>query len=90
MIDIEKFKSAKMWIEKLANGVNPLNDELVKDDDLINNVHISRCLFYDPLLSGPLALNLHYEAILLPEPLVTVSFPQEYNHLLIGQSLQYR
>lgn len=46
MIDVEKLKSAKMWIEKLANGINPLNDELVKDDDLVNNVHISRCLFY--------------------------------------------
>ncbi len=46
MIDIEKLNSAKVWIEKLANGINPLNDELVKDDDLINNVHISRCLFY--------------------------------------------
>ena len=46
MIDVEKLNSAKAWIEKLANGINPLNDELVKDDDLINNVHISRCLFY--------------------------------------------
>ena len=46
MVDVEKLNSAKAWIEKLANGVNPLNDELVKDDDLINNVHISRCLFY--------------------------------------------
>ena len=46
MIDMEKLVTAKVWIEKLANGINPLNDELVKDDDLINNVHISRCLFY--------------------------------------------
>lgn len=46
MIDIEKLNSAKVWIDKLANGINPLNDELVKDDDLLNNVHISRCLFY--------------------------------------------
>lgn len=46
MINKEKLVTAKVWIEKLANGINPLNDELVKDDDLINNVHISRCLFY--------------------------------------------
>ncbi|MDE5985880.1 MAG: hypothetical protein K2H16_01165 [Prevotella sp.] len=46
MINVEKLNSTKTWIEKLANGINPLNDELVKDDDLINNVHISRCLFY--------------------------------------------
>ena len=52
MIDIEKFNSAKQWIEKLANGINPLNDELVKEEDLINNVHISRCLFYVSELLG--------------------------------------
>lgn len=52
MIDVEKLNSAKAWIEKLANGINPLNDELVKDDDLINNVHISRCLFYVSELLG--------------------------------------
>lgn len=46
MIDKDKLAIARTWIEKLANGVNPLNDELVKDDDIINNVHISRCLFY--------------------------------------------
>lgn len=46
MTDVEKLNSVKMWIEKLANGINPLNDELVKDDDLLNNVHISRCMFY--------------------------------------------
>lgn len=52
MIDVEKLNSAKAWVEKLANGINPLNDELVKDDDLINNVHISRCLFYVAELLG--------------------------------------
>ena len=53
MIDMEKLVTAKVWIEKLANGINPLNDELVKEDDLINNVHISRCLFYvTELLDG--------------------------------------
>ena len=46
MIDTKKLATAKVWIEKLANGINPLNDELVKEDDIINNVNISRCLFY--------------------------------------------
>ena len=46
MTDISKLDIAKEWIEKLANGINPLNDESVKEGDLINNVHISRCLFY--------------------------------------------
>lgn len=61
MIDIEKLNSAKMWIEKLANGINPLNDELVKDDDLINNVHISRCLFYVSELLGEIKIGTKVE-----------------------------
>ena len=46
MTELETLKRAKMYVDKLANGVNPLNDEHVKDDDVINNVRISRCLFY--------------------------------------------
>lgn len=61
MIDTEKLNSAKMWIEKLANGINPLNDELVKDDDLLNNVHISRCLFYVSELLGEIKTGTSVE-----------------------------
>ena len=61
MIDVEKLNSAKAWIEKLANGINPLNDELVKDDDLINNVHISRCLFYVSELLGEIKTGTYVE-----------------------------
>lgn len=46
MIDIEKTKSAKEWILKLANGVNPLNNATLNDTEIVNDVHISRCLFY--------------------------------------------
>ena len=35
-----------MYLEKLANGVNPLTDEEVAENDVINNVRISRCLYY--------------------------------------------
>lgn len=46
MEDISKFQIAKDWIEKLANGINPITSEPVKEDDIVNNVHISRCLFF--------------------------------------------
>ncbi|MBO5922696.1 MAG: hypothetical protein J6Q48_09970 [Bacteroidaceae bacterium] len=46
MIDVSKLKTAQDWIEKLANGINPLTSEPVKEDDIVNNVHISRCLFF--------------------------------------------
>lgn len=37
---------ANDYIRKMAKGINPLTGEFVLDDDLINNVKISRCLFY--------------------------------------------
>lgn len=46
MTKLEKIAYAKSYIEKLANGINTLTNQAVPDDDLINNVRISRCLFY--------------------------------------------
>ena len=45
-MNLELLKHAKDYIEKMANGINPLTKENVPDTDLINNVKISRCLFY--------------------------------------------
>ena len=46
MTELETLIHAKNYIDKMANGINPLSDGPVADGDLINNVRISRCLFY--------------------------------------------
>ena len=46
MTEIEKIEYAKSFIDKLANGINPLDDTLIKDDDVVNHVRLSRCFFY--------------------------------------------
>lgn len=46
MTEIEKIAYAKTYVEKLANGINPLTNRPIPDSDCINNVRISRCLFY--------------------------------------------
>ena len=46
MTELEKIAYAKSYIEKLANGINPLTNQEVPESDIINNVKISRCLFY--------------------------------------------
>lgn len=46
MTEIETIARAQMYLEKLANGVNPLTDTGVNETDVVNNVRISRCLFY--------------------------------------------
>ncbi|MGN0657742.1 MAG: hypothetical protein ACI4KR_13220 [Ruminiclostridium sp.] len=46
MTELDKMKRAQMYIQKMAEGINPLTDETVGDNDLVNNVRISRCLYY--------------------------------------------
>lgn len=46
MEETEKLKLAESYIEKLANGINPVDGKAVPDGDVINNVRVSRCLFY--------------------------------------------
>ena len=42
----EKIKKAKEYIEQLANGINPLNGTEIPEDEVVNDVKISRCLFF--------------------------------------------
>ena len=46
MTELETMQRAKMYIDKLAKGINPLDDSVIPEDDIINNVRLSRCLFY--------------------------------------------
>ena len=46
MTELEKIERAKMYMDKLANGINPIDDTMVPDDDLINSVRLSRCFFF--------------------------------------------
>ncbi len=46
MTELEKIKRAKMYVDKLANGINPIDDTKIPDEDIINHVRLSRCLFF--------------------------------------------
>lgn len=46
MTELEKIKRARTYMEKLANGINPLDDTLAPDEDIINQVRLSRCFFF--------------------------------------------
>ena len=45
-VDQNKVKVAIDWIKDLANGINPIDGRVLSDNDIVNNVHISRCLFF--------------------------------------------
>lgn len=44
--ELEMLERAKGYMEKLANGINPIDDTEVSENDCINNVRLSRCFFY--------------------------------------------
>lgn len=46
MTELEKIEYAKSFIDKLANGINPLNDSPISENDIANNVRLSRCFFF--------------------------------------------
>ena len=46
MTEMEIMQHAKDYLDKLAKGVDPLTGREVPENDIINNVRISRCLFY--------------------------------------------
>ena len=46
MEDLEMLKRAKFYIDNMANGVNPVTGEAVPETDSLNNIKISRCLFF--------------------------------------------
>ena len=46
MTELEKIAYAKSFIDKLANGINPVDDSPVPETDIVNNVRLTRCFFY--------------------------------------------
>lgn len=38
MTELEILERAKMYMEKLANGINPLDGAIIPDEDVVNNV----------------------------------------------------
>lgn len=46
MSDKEKLYTAKLYMEKLSNGINPLDNEPVPNDTVLNNVYLCRCFVF--------------------------------------------
>ena len=58
MTELEKIEYAKSFIDKLANGINPLDDTPIPEGDIANHVRLSRCFFY---VSGILQRDIERE-----------------------------
>lgn len=46
MTDLEIMQRAKMYMDKLAQGIDPITGNEVPGDSLLNNVRLARCFLY--------------------------------------------
>ena len=46
MTELETVKRAKMYMDKLAQGIDPITDCELPYDSALNNVRLARCFFY--------------------------------------------
>ena len=46
MTELETLERARMYMQKLANGINPIDGTSIPDGDTVNHVRLSRCFFY--------------------------------------------
>lgn len=46
MNDLETMRRAKVYLDKLAQGIDPITNQEVCEDSVLNNVRLARCFFY--------------------------------------------
>ena len=45
-IDLEKLEVAITYMQRIADGKNPVNNMPAEDDDVLNNPNVIRCMFF--------------------------------------------
>ena len=46
MTELETMQRAKMYMDKLAQGIDPISNVELPEDSALNNVRLARCFFY--------------------------------------------
>ena len=46
MTELEIMQRAKMYMDKLAQGIDPVTDTELPEDSALNNIRLARCFFY--------------------------------------------
>lgn len=60
MTELETMRRAKMYMDKLAQGIDPISGQEVPQDSTLNNVRLARCFFYVSDLLGKVIANGGY------------------------------
>lgn len=57
MTELETMQRAKMYMDKLAQGIDPITGQEVPEDSMLNNVRLARCFFYVSDVLGQVIAN---------------------------------
>ena len=57
MTELETMQRAKMYMDKLSRGIDPITDREVPEDSSLNNVRLARCFFYVSDILGKVIAN---------------------------------
>lgn len=57
MTELETMKRAKMYLDKLAQGIDPISNQEVPEDSALNQVRLARCFFYVSDILGQVIAN---------------------------------
>ena len=84
MTELEIMQRAKMYMDKLAQGIDPISDQEVPGDSVLNNVRLVRCFFYvsdvleQVIANGGKVISGQAEFFITPEELQRVkSVPED-------------
>ena len=57
MAELETMQRAKMYLDKLAQGIDPISNQEIPMDSVVNNVRLARCFFYVSDVLGQVIAN---------------------------------
>lgn len=57
MTELETMQRAKMYMDKLAQGIDPITNQEISEDSALNNVRLARCFFYVSDVLGQVIAN---------------------------------
>jgi len=57
MTELDTLKRAKTYMDKLAQGIDPISGAELPEDSLLNNVRLARCFFYVSGILGKVIQN---------------------------------
>lgn len=58
MTELETMQRAKMYMDKLGHGIDPITNQEMPEDSTLNNVRLARCFFYVSDVLGQLIANV--------------------------------